>query len=163
MLGNGALFNKIKRQIEKYDLKNEINLVGAVDSDKVREYMEKTNIFLCTSDKTERWGVVLNEAMNSGCVTIANKDIGGVPFLINDNENGFAYSNFSDLYNKTIKVIDNKELREKMSINAYYTIAKMWTANNATNNLELLIDSINNKKENPIKEGPASNAYPVKY
>ena len=163
MLGNGVLFNRIKSQIEKLNLGNEINLVGAVSSDKVRDYMEKANIFLCTSDKTERWGVVLNEAMNSGCVTIAYKEIGGVPFLINNDENGFAYSNFRDLYNKTVKVINNKELREKMCINAYNTISKIWTANNAANNFEILINSIVNKKENPVKEGPASNAYPVKY
>jgi len=163
MLGNGVLFNKIKRQIEQYNLQNEINLVGAVDSNKVRDYMEKANIFLCTSDKTERWGVVLNEAMNSGCVTIAYKEIGGVPFLIKNSENGFAYSNFKDMYNKTVTMIGNKQLREKISLNAYRTISKIWTANNAVNNFEILINSIINKEENPIKEGPASNAYPVKY
>ena len=162
MLGNGVLFDKIKKQIKKYNLENEIDLLGAVDSNKVRDYMEKANIFLCTSDKTERWGVVLNEAMNSGCVTIAYKEIGGVPFLIDNNENGFAYSNFRDLYNKTIGAIDNKELREKNSINAYNTISKIWTANNAANNFELLINSITNKKENPVEQGPGSNAYPVK-
>lgn len=162
MLGNGKLFNKIKKQINKYNLQNEVDLVGAVDSDKVRGYMEKSNIFLCTSDRTERWGVVLNEAMNSGCVVIANKEIGGVPFLIRNNKNGFAYSNFNDLYSKTVNIIKNIELTEKISINAYKTISEVWTAKNAAQNFETLIYSIRNKKENPIKEGPASNAYPVK-
>ena len=162
MLGNGALFNKIKKQIDKYNLQNEVKLVGAVDSDKVRGYMEKANIFLCTSDKTERWGVVLNEAMNSGCAVIAYKEIGGVPFLIKNTQNGFAYSNFSDLYNKTVRVINNKELREKVSINAYKTISEVWTAKNAAQNFETLVYSIINQKYNPVKEGPASNAYPVK-
>lgn len=162
MLGNGALFDKINKQINKYNLKDEVKLMGGVDSDKVREYMEKANIFLCTSDRTERWGVVLNEAMNSGCVVIADKTIGGVPFLINNNENGFSYSNFKDLYKKTVKIIEDKDLREKISINAYKTIAEIWTAKNATNNLGKLIDSIQNQKENPVGQGPASNAYPVK-
>lgn len=161
MLGNGILFDKIKKQINKHDLSNEVVLVGAVDSDKVRDYMEKSNIFLCTSDRTERWGVVLNEAMNSGCVVIAYKEIGGVPFLIKNNENGLAYSNFNDLYTKTEELIKNKELREKLSINAYKTISKIWTATNAANNFELVVNSIINKKDNPVKEGPGSNAYPV--
>ena len=47
-------------------------------------------------------------------------------------------------------------------MNAYRTISSLWTAANAANNLELLINSIINKKENPIKDGPGSNAYPVK-
>lgn len=76
MLGNGKLFNKIKKQIDKYNLQNEVKLLGAVASDKVRSYMEKANIFICTSDRTERWGVVLNEAMNSGCVSIVYREVG---------------------------------------------------------------------------------------
>ena len=161
MLGNGVLFEKTKKQIDKYNLNKEIILVGSVSSDKVRKYMEKANIFICTSDRTERWGVVLNEAMNSGCVSIAYKNIGAVPFLIKNNENGFSYSNFKDMYNKTVKVIDNKELQEKIGKNAYREIAEVWTAKNAANNLELLINSIINKEENPVKDGPASNAYPA--
>lgn len=162
MLGNGVLFDRIKEKVKKFSLQNEVKLIGAVASDEVRNYMEKSNIFLCTSDRTERWGVVLNEAMNSGCAVIAYKEIGGVPFLINNNKNGFIYTNFKDMYNKTIELIDDKELREKISINAYKTISKIWTANNAASNFGLVIDSIINKKENPVKEGPASNAYPIK-
>ncbi len=162
MLGNGPKLNKIKSQINKYNLEKEVILCGAVDSDKVRDYMEKSNIFICTSGKIERWGVVLNEAMNSGCAVIAYKEIGGVPFLINNNKNGFTYSNFEELYNKTVEVIKNKKLREKISINAYETISNIWTATNAANNFELLINSIINKEENPVKEGPGSKAYKVK-
>lgn len=113
MIGNGVLLKKIDKQIKKYRLENEVKLVGAVSSEKVRGYMEKANIFICTSDKTERWGVVLNEAMNSGCVTIAYKEIGGVPFLIKNNINGFSYSNFKELYNLTVKVINDKKIKRK--------------------------------------------------
>lgn len=161
MIGNGNLLRKTEKQIKKYNLNNEVKLIGAVKSDKVRDYMEKANIFICTSDKTERWGVVLNEAMNSGCVTIAYKKIGGVPFLINNNVNGFSYLSFKELYNLTVKVISDKNLREKISINAYKTISEIWTAKNAVKNFEILLNSILNKEENPVEEGPASNAYPV--
>ena len=161
MIGNGNLLRKTEKQIKKYNLNNEVKLIGAVKSDKVRDYMEKANIFICTSDKTERWGVVLNEAMNSGCVTIAYKKIGGVPFLINNNVNGFSYLSFKELYNLTVKVISDKNLREKISINAYKTISEIWTAKNAVKNFEILLNSILNEEENPVEEGPASNAYPV--
>lgn len=161
MIGNGNLLRKTEKQIKKYNLNNEVKLIGAVKSDKVRDYMEKANIFICTSDKTERWGVVLNEAMNSGCVTIAYKKIGGVPFLINNNVNGFSYLSFKELYNLTVKVISDKNLREKISINAYKTISEIWTAKNAVKNFEILLNSILNKEENPVEEGPASNAYPA--
>lgn len=162
MIGNGALFDETKMQIEKNGLTNQIKLIGAVKSDKVRAYMEKANIFICTSDKSERWGVVLNEAMNSGCAVIAYKGIGGVPFLIKNDENGLAYTSFEDFYKKTIRVIKDKELREKLSINAYKTIAETWTAKVAVQNFEKLVNSIVEGKPNPVKEGPASIAQPVK-
>lgn len=161
MIGNGELFEKTKSQIEKYNLTNQIKLVGAVKSDKVRSYMEKANIFICTSDKNERWGVVLNEAMNSGCAVIAYKGIGGVPFLIKNNENGLAYTSLDDFYKKTMKVMDDKALREKLSKNAYKTISEVWTAKVAVQNFEKLVKSIIDEKPNPVKEGPASTAYPV--
>lgn len=161
MIGNGELFEKTKSQIEKYDLTNQIKLVGAVKSDKVRSYMEKANIFICTSDKNERWGVVLNEAMNSGCAVIAYKGIGGVPFLIKNNENGLAYTSLDDFYKKTMEVMDDKFLREKLSKNAYKTISEVWTAKVAVQNFEKLVKSIIAGEPNPVKEGPASTAYPV--
>ena len=158
MIGNGELLEKTKSQIEKYNLTNQIKLVGAVKSDKVRSYMEKANIFICTSDKNERWGVVLNEAMNSGCAVIAYKGIGGVPFLIKNNENGLAYTSLDDFYKKTMKVMDDKALREKLSKNAYKTISEVWTAKVAVQNFEKLVKSIIDGKPNPVKEGPASTA-----
>ncbi len=161
MIGNGELLEKTKSQIEKYNLTNQIKLVGAVKSDKVRSYMEKANIFICTSDKNERWGVVLNEAMNSGYTVIAYKGIGGVPFLIKNNENGLAYTSLDDFYKKTMKVMDDKALREKLSKNAYKTISEVWTAKVAVQNFEKLVKSIIDGKPNPVKEGPASTAYPV--
>ena len=161
MIGNGELLEKTKSQIEKYNLTNQIKLVGAVKSDKVRLYMEKANIFICTSDKNERWGVVLNEAMNSGCAVIAYKGIGGVPFLIKNNENGLAYTSLDDFYKKTMKVMDDKALRDKLSKNAYKTISEVWTAKVAVQNFEKLVKSIIDGKPNPVKEGPASTAYPV--
>lgn len=161
MIGNGELLEKTKSQIEKYNLTNQIKLVGAVKSDKVRLYMEKANIFICTSDKNERWGVVLNEAMNSGCAVIAYKGIGGAPFLIKNNENGLAYTSLDDFYKKTMKVMDDKALREKLSKNAYKTISEVWTAKVAVQNFEKLVKSIIDEKPNPVKEGPASTAYPV--
>ena len=161
MIGNGELLEKTKSQIEKYNLTNQIKLVGAVKSDKVRSYMEKANIFICTSDKNERWGVVLNEAMNSGCAVIAYKGIGGVPFLIKNNENGLAYTSLDYFYKKTMKVMDDRALREKLSKNAYKTISEVWTAKVAVQNFEKLVKSIIDGKPNPVKEGPASTAYPV--
>ena len=41
------------------------------------------------------------------------------------------------------------------------TISEVWTAKVAVQNFEKLVKSIIDGKPNPVKEGPASTAYPV--
>lgn len=158
MVGNGELYNKTKRQVIKQKLEKEIELVGGVDSEKVREYMEQANIFTFTSDKRDGWGAVLNESMNSGCAVVSNIEIGGTPYLIKHNENGMIYRKLSELYKQVEELIDNKELRMRLGKSAYKTIKDTWNSKNATENLIKLFDSILNNKENEVVEGPASKA-----
>lgn len=158
MLGAGALQDRIKRTIEKENLGDVVKLVGQVPSDKVKDYMEKANIFIATSDSSEGWGAVVNEAMNAGCAIVANKKMGSVPFLIKDNENGMMYEKYKDLEQKVKELLDDKELRAKFSKNAYEYITQKWTSSMAAENLIELFESVMNGKESKIKDGPASKA-----
>lgn len=162
MLGTGKLFQTIKEAIKQYNLEEEIELLGGVASDKVHYYMEEANIFAFTSDKKEGWGAVLNEAMNSMTAVIANKYIGAVPFLIEDGENGLMYKTFNEFYNKTKELINNKDLREKLSKNAYKTITEEWNSKKGTENLIKLFEGIVKGKIPNIEKGPASKAVKVK-
>lgn len=158
MIGTGMLENDIKNQIEKYKLSEYIEVIGAVASDKVREYMEKANIFIATSDRNEGWGAVVNEAMNSGCAVVANKKIGAVPYLIENAKNGLIYSNKRELFNQVENLINNKEQRKKLGKNAYKTIKNTWNSKKAVENLLILINDLSNNKESQIHEGPCSRA-----
>lgn len=148
MLGTGYKFNEIKEMINKYKLENHINLLGNVNNKEVRKYMEKANIYLFTSDYNEGWGAVLNESMNSGCAVIASHAIGSVPFLIDDGKNGLIYNNDSidDLYYCIKKLINDKQLQNRMGLEAYNTMINYWNAQYATESLLKLIDNINNEK-----------------
>ena len=158
MLGTGVLEEKIKNQINKNNLQDVVTVVGQVPSDKVKDYYEKANIFIATSGSNEGWGAVVNEAMNGGCAVIANRKMGSVPFLIKHNENGLMYGSFKELEDNVKQVIENKELRKKLSINAYKYITEQWTASTAAENIINLFESIVNKKEYKVNEGPASRA-----
>ena len=131
---------------------------GQVQSDHVKDYMEKANIFIATSGKKESWGAVVNEAMNGACAIVANEKMGSVPFLIGNNDRGFMYKNYKDLENKVKKLLDNKELRDKFSKNAYTYITEKWTESIAAENLIRLFEAVIEGKEIDIKEGPASKA-----
>ena len=161
MIGNGVLFDRTKKQIEDNNLQNEIELVGALNSSKVRDYMEKAPIFICTSNKEERWAVVINEAMNSGCSVVAYKYIGAVPFLIGD-KNGISYTKFNELYKNVKILLDNKEETKKLGKMAYQEILNNWTAKVAAQNFGKMIESIIENKENEVSKGAGSLAQPVK-
>ena len=156
MLGTGKLEEKTRKKVKKLGLEDVLEIVGQVPSDEVKKYMEKANIFIGTSDSQEGWGAVINESMNAGCALVANKRMGSVPFLIKDGETGLIYTTYSELEDKVKLLMKDKELRDKLGKNAYTYITEKWTGSVAANNLIELFDSIINKKEYKIKEGPAS-------
>lgn len=156
MLGSGKLQNKIRKKIEEQKLDDVIEIVGQVPSDKVKDYMEKADIFVGTSDSQEGWGAVINESMNAGCAIVANIRMGSVPFLIKNEENGFSYKSYKELENKVKRLIKDKDLRKKIGKNAYKYITEKWTSAIASNNLIELFDSIISGKEFDIQDGPAS-------
>lgn len=160
MIGSGDMLSQCERLISKKKLVNEITILGAISPLEVRQYMEKSNVFLMTSDYNEGWGVTLMEAMNSGCVVISSHAAGATPSLIRHNFNGFIFKSESksDLLKQMMKYIKNKKQAEKMGINAYHTIRDEWNPKHAVQNLIKLMDSLLNKKRLKIKQGPCSKA-----
>lgn len=131
MIGDGPLKNHISGMIRHEKLEDNIHLLGVMSPEEVRSHMENAEIHIFTSDKNEGWGAVLNEAMNSACVPVANMAIGSAPFLIDDGNNGFLYSTVDELYEKLKWLLDNHERRKEMALNAYSTIVTEWNAENA--------------------------------
>lgn len=94
--------------------------------------------------------------MNAGCAIVANEKMGAVPFLIGNNNRGFMYKDYNDFENKVKTLVENKELRDKFSKNAYEYITEKWTESLATENLIKLFEAVIEGKKPDIKEGPAS-------
>lgn len=158
IIGSGELEQKIKGNIAKNGLDDCVKLLGTMSPEKVREYMERSEIFLFTSDKNEGWGAVINESMNSACAVVASRAIGSVPYLIKNGENGLIYKdgNLKDLYNKVKFLLDNREQRENLGVNAYKTLKDTWNADVAAERLIKLIETIKEGKDTPFKDGPCS-------
>ena len=158
MIGGGELEEKIKTAIVEKGLEDRVSLLGSMSPDIVRKNMERSEIFLFTSDKREGWGAVLNESMNSACAVVANGEIGSVPYLIKDGENGFIYGgkDFNDLYKKVKYLLDDNKKRKETGVKAYKTLEKVWNAEVAAKRLLILIDSILNGKASPFEDGPCS-------
>ena len=143
IVGTGSLFNVLESQIKSKGLLNCVTMHGAIPPTEVRKLMEESTHFIFTSDKREGWGAVLNEALNSACVVYANDAIGSVPFMLKDGINGFTYhkGNIDELYSKLLKVVNDKELKHRISLSAYSSMNDYWNAQVAA---KRLLEFINN-------------------
>ena len=69
-------------------------------------------------DKTEGWGLVLNEAVSYGLPIITTTKVGSASTLVHNNKNGFVIepSNINELKNKLETLVENDTLRKKFSL-----------------------------------------------
>lgn len=135
LIGEGELQDQIQKLIDELGLQDRVKILGSMPPEEVRAHMEKSEIFLMTSDRQEGWGAVLNEAMNSCCAAVANCQAGSAPFLIKDAENGFLYDTVDCLYDKVKLLLTDSKARKDISKKAYLTIYEQWNAQNAADRL----------------------------
>lgn len=166
MIGNGVLLDNIKELVKINNLEKNVHLLGVMKPEEVRKYMEESEIFLFTSDRGEGWGAVLNESMNSACAVVASHEIGSVPFLIKNKENGLIYKDgdINSLYKKVKFLIDNEKERKQIAKNAYLTMINEWNAENAANKLLQLSERLLSGEKYPdlFKDGVCSKAEIIK-
>ncbi len=159
MYGNGEEFHSIKTLIDKLNLNACINLCGNVPNKEILHAMRKHSIFLFTSDRNEGWGAVLNEAMANGCVPVASNEIGSVPYLIKDGNNGLIFKscNIDSLFEKAKKLLDCPSLIDNYSQAALSTM-RLWSPKVAAERfLELAEDAFNGTLDKfKYFDGPAS-------
>lgn len=162
IIGTGNMEAEMRKMIDDYNLSDCVSVLGSMSPNKVRDYMEKSSIFLFTSDRNEGWGAVLNEAMNSGCAVVASHAIGSVPFLVKDGENGLIYeSNNTDMLCSKVKyLLDDSNLAANFGKNAYNTVVTYWNSEKACERLISIIEHIllGEKTLDMYENGPCSKA-----
>ena len=150
IVGAGEMEDDLKNTATDWNLDN-VEFCGSFPPEKVRNLMEKTEIFIFTSNREEGWGAVLNEAMNSACAVVGSSACGSVPFLIDDGENGviFRSEDFCDFYGKVKSLTDNPTKRKEISLKAYRTITDEWNASVAVKKFLSLCNEILSGAEIP--------------
>lgn len=166
IVGNGEMFDYLKQEIEKNNLGNEVHLLGSMPPEKVRKYMEESGYYLFTSDRGEGWGVVLNEAMNSGCVCVSSFSAGSTPFLIEDGVNGIVYKedDCDKMCEKILSLIHDDKKIYQLQINAYKRINKEYNPSVAAERFFEACNQLLNDKsiDNLYESGILSVAKPIK-
>lgn len=159
MFGCGERMDSVKKMASDLNICDRITFYGSLPNERVISEMGKHDIFLATSDFNEGWGVVVNEAMLSGCAVVASKSMGSVPYLINDGYNGFTYesNSLNQIEEIVTRLLDNPSLIQKTGINAINTISSLWSSQNAVHQLLVLIHKLkNNECYNHCNDGPGS-------
>lgn len=160
MAGSGELEAQLKKQAKEAGVEDKLIFYGFLSPERVRKVMEGCHIHVFTSNFLEGWGAVVNEAMNSGCVEVANVEVGAAPYLIRHGENGLVYpeGSFDDMAKAVIYLACHKEERESMSRAAYETITELWNSEHAAGELIRFAEEILTGEPRPAKEGPLSPA-----
>ena len=121
IIGEGNLKYKIEQFIETKNLYDKVKLIKHLSFDELVVYYNFSDIFVLPSIyPNEAFGLVQLEAMACGKPVINTNLPSGVPFVSIDNKTGLTAepNNAIDLKEKIIKLVNDKDLREKLGKNA---------------------------------------------
>ena len=98
--------------------------------------------------------------MNSGCVEVANVEVGAAPFLIQHGKNGLMYKDgsYEDMEKQITYLLDNPVKASRMGMEAYKSIATQWNATEAAGRLLKFYQGWKKGKIELPEEGPFSPA-----
>lgn len=107
IIGEGEQYLLLKELIEKYNLKNNIFLLGSLSREQVKEHLWKSDIFVLSSNY-EGWGLVFIEAFAAG-LPIVTTEVSSTGEIVKNGENGYAVpvGNDAKLAEKINDLIEN--------------------------------------------------------
>ena len=160
MYGDGIERQRIEQLISDLHVEDVVTLKGSMPNDEIQKAMREHSIFLFTSDRREGWGVVAGEAMGNGCALVACKEIGCVPYLVEDGKTGLTYEkdNKHELYEKVKLLLENPSKLKEIRIGGNLNMKQLWNPQSAVDALLNLIEELIDGRPCSITLGPCSKA-----
>lgn len=160
VIGDGDMRQNLTETSESKGLGECITFLGSRKPSEVREEMNRSDIFLMTSDYKEGWGAVLNEAMNGACAVVASHGAGAVPTLIEHQQNGLVFP--SGKFDVMCSLVEDLSRDQKWRLflgeSAYETLEKEWNHRVAGERLAKLCEQVVSGKPEFNESGPLSEA-----
>lgn len=132
IIGSGPEMEHLVQRVHQLTLEENVTFLGVVSNEDLQAYYHAADVFVLPSinksGKTEGLGVVLLEAMASGCPVIGS-NVGGIPDIIRDEENGFLVpeQDPSVLAERIVRIFSDANLREKFRKNGHSRIEESYT------------------------------------
>lgn len=134
IIGSGPEEKRLHERIESLSLKEHVTFLGTLHHEDLIPYYHLADVFILPSifkgGKTEALGVVLLEAMASGCPVIGSK-VGGIPDVIIDGETGFLVPEQRPdiLAEKIIQIFSDTTLQGKFRRNGLVRVKELFSWN----------------------------------
>lgn len=126
--GEGPEKENIEQFIKENNLSEKIKLLGFLKADEMKKYISKCKFVVVPSIWYENCPYSVMETLAIG-KPVLGADIGGIPELVKNNENGltYKYDSIEELSQKTQELFNNKELTIKMGQNAKENAKKLYS------------------------------------
>jgi len=147
IVGDGPIKNSLLSLTKSLGLKSKVIFAGFVSKHELIESYKKAAAFVLpaivdSKGDTEGLGVVLIEAINYGVPVIAS-NVGGIPDIVKDKITGILVpeKDSNALSEAMMNLLENKELRQKLTKNATEHIQKYFSWSTVVNKLDVLYSS----------------------
>lgn len=139
MIGDGILKKKCSDFIKEENLLN-TSIIGFVNQKNLVTYYQSSDLLVMPS-YYETWGLAINEAFASNTPVICSSNCSAAKDLIIYGKTGFTYQigELEDLFNKTQKILENKEVSKKMKLNIKKKI-KLFSLEKTANSILKIIN-----------------------
>jgi len=144
LIGEGDQAENLKKLAEEKNIKNQVDFLGRIEHANLPDYYQKADVFALPS-LNEGMSNTMLEALAAGLPLVAT-DTGGTRELLIENQNGFIIKikDSQDTADKIEKLINDSDLKEKMSVASRHLAEKMSWENVAKEYFNLY-KSVNNR------------------
>lgn len=121
--GRGKDRGRIEGLVKSLQVEEAVTFLPFLEAEVFPQVYNTADLY-CIPSQAELLSITTLEAMASGLPVVA-RNAGALPELVHDGENGYLFEgNVEDLSQKIIKILQNKELKEKMSKNSREMVQK---------------------------------------
>ncbi|WP_428908913.1 N-acetyl-alpha-D-glucosaminyl L-malate synthase BshA [Niallia sp. Krafla_26] len=150
LVGDGPDISLVSGLVDQLDLHDDVLFLGKQEN--LEELYSFSDLMLLLSEK-ESFGLVALEAMACGVPCIGT-NIGGIPEVITDGENGFIceLGDIDDIAAKSIQLLSNDTLHKRFSKNGIKVVCEKFKGEKIVQEYEDIYEQLTSYSRSPLPQ-----------